>query len=706
MPFFKWRLGKKQNDGKEKEKKSRRRDRYEQQTDQQPNQTEQPTVSDDDTIMVYLASGPPKDTIVEVLRSLNNNEIQIAQTEDECVDLITPLSDKKVLLILDTPPSESILESIKSLSQVDSVIVYSKSFDKQGNELTPEQTSREILRCENPDNLVNIIQTARNEIAKQTAAFSVYNQKDKATRDLSKESASFLFFQLLKTVILNMPKTQEAKQMMVSKCKEFYRGNLVELANINEFDMTYKPDEAIQWYTKECFLYRFINKALRTEDVNILYHFRFYIVDLCKQLELKFEDLKARGKNLVKLYRGSCLSPAEVENFQKSIGNLIATNGYLSTSYDRSVAYGFATKPNNRVGVVRALFEYQVDITQVKHIVIADIAQYSAFPEEAEMLVDIGASFRIESCTYDPADNLYHVQVQATDQGAALAAEYIEYQKKKMMDANIVLLFGHLLLEMGEYEKANQYFDNILNSSKPNDEEIACIYFNFGRTHRLRDNLEEAFHAYLRAYNLHAHAKPKRLASAAKALNGIGIVFSAMGRDDDALQCFVNALGLFKKSVRKKHVDVAGTLINLSTIQCDRKQYDEALVNTLKAQKLFQDCLPGAHPNHASTFATLGNIYFGLGRLDLSIENYKRALEIQLLSLPSGHPDITRTLHNIGLAYERRGDYKVAHDYVQKALETVPNQEKQKNGHLLALAVDRGKDHVLASAMNCPTFRF
>ena len=41
--------------------------------------------------------------------------------------------------------------------------------------------------------------------------------------------------------------------MIAEKCKDYYCGNLVELANINEFDLTYRSDEAIQWYTKECF---------------------------------------------------------------------------------------------------------------------------------------------------------------------------------------------------------------------------------------------------------------------------------------------------------------------------------------------------------------------------------------------------------------------------------------------------------------------
>lgn len=113
-------------------------------------------------------------------------------------------------------------------------------------------------------------------------------------------------------------------------------------------------------------------------------------MDLSEQLEMKFLDLKEKQKDVLKLYRGLKLSPDEIENFQRNIGNLISTNGYLSTSSDHAVAYGFATKSAKRPGVARALFEYQVDLNVVKKIIIADIRQYSRFPEEAEVLVDIG----------------------------------------------------------------------------------------------------------------------------------------------------------------------------------------------------------------------------------------------------------------------------------------------------------------------------
>ena len=150
----------------------------------------------------------------------------------------------------------------------------------------------------------------------------------------------------------------------------------------------------------------------------------------------------------------------------------------------------------------------------------------------------------------------------------------MEYQKKKMADANIVLMFGHLLVEMGEYSKAEKYFDTVL-ASNPNDEEIACIYFNFGRAYRLKSDLVRATDYYRRAYELHDKAKPKRRASAAKALNGLGVTSSEQGNQDEAIHYLQRALKLLRKSVQKNHIDVAGTLINLSSIYCERQQVSQ-----------------------------------------------------------------------------------------------------------------------------------
>jgi tetratricopeptide (TPR) repeat protein len=78
-------------------------------------------------------------------------------------------------------------------------------------------------------------------------------------------------------------------------------------------------------------------------------------------------------------------------------------------------------------------------------------------------------------------------------------------------------------------------------------------------------------------------ARPKRLASAGKTLNGLGVVYSEQGRLLKAEECFQRAMKLYRKSIPKKHVDVAGTLINLGTIDCDR----EDVRQTKKKEKIF-----------------------------------------------------------------------------------------------------------------------
>ncbi|CAF4867145.1 unnamed protein product, partial [Rotaria sp. Silwood1] len=112
--------------------------------------------------------------------------------------------------------------------------------------------------------------------------------------------------------------------------------------------------------------------------------------DFSEQLELKFKELKEEQKDILKLYRAAKLSSDELANFQNSIGNLISCSGYLSTSGEYSVAYGFATKSPKREGFEGAVFEYIVDLDVVQNIVLAVIHEYSAFPEEAEVIVDIG----------------------------------------------------------------------------------------------------------------------------------------------------------------------------------------------------------------------------------------------------------------------------------------------------------------------------
>ncbi|CAF4549854.1 unnamed protein product [Didymodactylos carnosus] len=80
-------------------------------------------------------------------------------------------------------------------------------------------------------------------------ASRVFDQKQKSTKDLSQESASFFWFQLLIDVIKRMTDTKissAAQEEMLQACEDYYRTNKCELQKIKHFRQTYVAKNALK----------------------------------------------------------------------------------------------------------------------------------------------------------------------------------------------------------------------------------------------------------------------------------------------------------------------------------------------------------------------------------------------------------------------------------------------------------------------------
>ncbi|CAF2658808.1 unnamed protein product [Rotaria sp. Silwood2] len=211
---------------------------------------------------------------------------------------------------------------------------------------------------------------------------------------LSKESAQFLWFQLFNYVIVHPPRNRQAKQQMIQICKEYYRGNTKEVKLVQEFEQNYRSEDAIHWYSKQSFVYKLINKALRTEDIDLLYTFRFFISDFSKELQREHDKILKSKEKILNVYRGAKLDKEEFDKLKENQEKLISTNVYLSTSRQRSLALRFALKSTKRIDVIPVLFHIQCDIKQInKNISFADISEFSQYPHEEEVLFDLNACF-------------------------------------------------------------------------------------------------------------------------------------------------------------------------------------------------------------------------------------------------------------------------------------------------------------------------
>jgi tetratricopeptide (TPR) repeat protein len=240
-----------------------------------------------------------------------------------------------------------------------------------------------------------------------------------------------------------------------------------------------------------------------------------------------------------------------------------------------------------------------------------------------------------------------------------------------MTESDSVLMFGHLMIEIGDYNKAEKYFDAILHSSIPNDEEISCIYYNIGRIYRLKGDYERAIEFLNRAYETHSQARPPRLVSAAKAMNAIGIVYMELNSVEQAIESFECALKLYSKTIQEYHPDVGGTLINLGNIYSQQGQFENALSSFKRTQKIYEYNLPPNHPNVAILLNNMGNLYYQHDKLDLALDAYQRALDINEKILPPNHPAIARNRHNLSKIYILIGDQTKAQFQLKKASDCI-----------------------------------
>ncbi|CAF1167283.1 unnamed protein product, partial [Rotaria sordida] len=99
------------------------------------------------------------------------------------------------------------------------------------------------------------------------------------------EGGLFIWSHFLIYILCNMQHDDSAKKDLLDMSRQQYIGNNEELSKIADFEANYTADKAIWWYTKDSFLYRLINRALRTENFDVIYKFRSFITDLHQQLK-------------------------------------------------------------------------------------------------------------------------------------------------------------------------------------------------------------------------------------------------------------------------------------------------------------------------------------------------------------------------------------------------------------------------------------
>jgi hypothetical protein len=208
--------------------------------------------------------------IVNILETFNdiNTCLAYIQSSDD---------DEHICVIVSGVLSDSLIPAIINLPQVACIAIY--CFDEQrcydGTNNTSRQSPKVLGIFLELDPLLDALNervtSLRNSFSSVSPfAYELNDKRQKSVKDLSQENTTFIWFQLLIRTLFRLPRTDSARSQMIHECERQYDGNQAQLTKIKEFAEKYQPTDAVSWYTLDSFVYRIINRALRTRDIDII----------------------------------------------------------------------------------------------------------------------------------------------------------------------------------------------------------------------------------------------------------------------------------------------------------------------------------------------------------------------------------------------------------------------------------------------------
>lgn len=147
-------------------------------------------------------------------------------------------------------------------------------------------------------------------------------------------------------------KMTSTKEKLVAMVKEHYRENAKILQSINEFNRSYKRNDALQWCFASPFPSRFLHQALRNCEIEHLDRCRFLFMDVSYVVHRPNDRQISRD-----LYRGMKLTNELLDRLANHTGKLICPQPYFFWIKSKMTALKFASSPNYRTDLNPVLFK-------------------------------------------------------------------------------------------------------------------------------------------------------------------------------------------------------------------------------------------------------------------------------------------------------------------------------------------------------------
>ncbi|CAF1168642.1 unnamed protein product [Adineta steineri] len=560
-------------------------------------------------------------TIKQLKRVVNN--INTFTNGEECVEFIQTINNNKVCMIVSGSLGKHIVPHVHDMSQVDTIFIFCN------NQEWHKQWTKEWSKIKGVFTDITSICEALKQASHQCEQNAISISFVASKKKLDQLDPSFMYSQILKEILLTINFEDKHMKEFITYCREVYEDDEHELKNVNQLQTTYKNKIPIWWYTWDAFLYRMLNQALRSMDVDIIIGMGFFISDLHRDIQrLHSEQFDGHQSDTTFIvYRGQGLSKEDFTEMTKTKGGLLSFNNFLSTSTNRDVSLNFAQQAATNPDLVGILFVMSINSTD-STTPFASVSDVSYFHTEDEVLFSMHTIFRIGDIKpMDRNNHLYTVNLTLTnDNDQDLRTLTDQIRQETFPDVEGWYRLGLLLDQMGEFNKAQEVFEILLHQ-RTDESDKASVYHQLGSIKRNQGEYQEA------------------------------------------LTYYEKSLAIYQKTLPSNHLNLGASYVNIGNVYYNMGDYPKALSYYEKALAIQQKTLPSSHTGLASSYIGIGLVYDKMGDYPKALSSHEKALAIKQQLLLSNHPDLGASYNNIGLVYENMGNYSKAHSFYERAVQ-------------------------------------
>ena len=329
-------------------------------------------------------------------RIISKDRVILFNDPETSLEFIHSLHNTDIFLIISGKLGEAYARKFVCMSQIIGLYIYCMDEDKH----KIWTKGIEKIRCTVSDATQLLIRLYAN-IKELSGRWPL---GEKSFQKASTPTSQWYHLFLL-VICYRSQSIEKSYHEMFEECRAYYRTNTSMIGKIDQLERMYKPDDAIREYTQDSFLYRIVNHALRTQNMETVRKFSPFIRDLHFQLHDYHRKYYHSNEHYIRaVYRGQYLSLDELEYLRlvcKSRNPVITLTTFTSASLDPEVALTFALPMDNRLSCIFEIIitdEYDKEhkYRSSHEQAFANISSLSFKPDEQEVLFSLVTHFRVK----------------------------------------------------------------------------------------------------------------------------------------------------------------------------------------------------------------------------------------------------------------------------------------------------------------------